>query len=530
MTLRFSQTVKQAFNQTFLMLVILGTLGLAACSEYRIADEKVHQASIQADNVLNQIAPKNQVAQALSIDSRPYYGARAVPMANSYFIPAQFEQPGAIVMTFARGVNLNEFTRMVQSVTGIRTNFEGNVDEESTRNAASQLPFLPSGGEQVSGGRIVWQGRLSDLLNQAADHFRADWRYNGSAITFSQQVTRTFMLHSLASELSISGSVTSGATGGSTASNLPQVNVSSTASLSVWKEIEEAVDTIMGDNGEAAFSPSTGTITITSTPDIVRRVEHYLNQQNAMRLRRVAVGVKVLSVTLKNTANVETDFSGALERAIENAGLTAIQGAGSSGLTFSIIKDNTAPVDTDRLVASLNLENSVQRASITHSGALMTLSDQPAPLQVGRQISYLARTSASSGTDTTSVSLEPGTVDTGLMMTVLPRIVEQQRILMRVSVAITDLTILRSFGSENNQIQLPEVETTGFLQNAVLTSGETLVLAGFEKDSNSRTTSGSPGPLKALKSKNEAERGRTVTVLLLTADILPEEPMSIIGQ
>lgn len=518
--------------------LLSSALFLSACGEYRKTDKNIADSTTQADAALAQIAPKGKVAQTLEIDNRPYYGARAVPIANSFYLPTQFEQPDSIVMTFARAVTLPEFTRMIQSVTGVRTNVAGSVTEAGGggrgRDATAVNNFMPSGGEQVSGGRVVWQGRLSDLLNQAADFFRADWRYDGSTITFSQQITRTFMLHSLASELQISGSVSSGSSSGSTSGgSLPQVNVSSNTSFSVWKEIEDAIETIMGDNGTASFSPSTGTITVSSTPDVVRRVESYLHQQNAMRLRRVVVAVKVLSVTLKNDMDIQTDFTGTLKRVIEKAGMSVSPSTSTGGLTLSMIKDPARQISADTLVANLNLEQGIDRASIVYSGALMTLSDQPAPLQVGRQISYLARTSSSSSGSSdsgSSVSLEPGTIDTGLMMTVLPRIVEQNRVLMRVSVAITDLTNLTSFGNDQNRIQLPEVETTGFLQNAVMTSGETMVLAGFEKDGNSRSMEGAPGPLSVLRTRQQQERARTVTVLMLTSEILPEEPMTVIGQ
>jgi type II secretory pathway component GspD/PulD (secretin) len=156
-------------------------------------------------------------------------------------------------------------------------------------------------------------------------------------------------------------------------------------------------------------------------------------------------------------------------------------------------------------------------------------------LQVGRQISYLARTSATTGdAGSGSVSLEPGTVSTGLMMSILPRIVEQNRILMRISVAITDAQQpFATFGSGTNQIQLPEVETTGFLQNAVVTSGETMVLAGFEKELASTSETGTPidGPIGILLGgAKDTSRSKELTVLILTSEILPEEPMTVIGQ
>ncbi len=181
------------------------------------------------------------------------------------------------------------------------------------------------------------------------------------------------------------------------------------------------------------------------------------------------------------------------------------------------------------LSSTLTASKGIRRVSTVHSGSLVTLSDQPAPLQVSRQIAYLERISSSGG-DAASVSLEPGTIDVGLFMTVLPRIVENDRILMRLSIAITDADRnFRTFGTGDLEIELPEVDTTGFLQNAVVSNGETMVLAGFEKTINSLDNNTNPVGLLFGGTK-ATNRGREVLVLLINSRILPEQPITIIGQ
>src|SRR5690606_5765299 len=133
---------------------------------------------------------------------------------------------------------------------------------------------------------------------------------------------------------------------------------------------------------------------------------------------------------------------GIIKKAFDQASLRSVGGA-TTGVAIGVLKKPTgetdiAAIDADRLVTELKADNRIERASVVHSGALVTLSDQPAPLQVGKQISYLKRTSSTSGDSGGSVSLEPGTINTGLMMTILPRIVEANKVLMRLSVAITD--------------------------------------------------------------------------------------------
>lgn len=101
--------------------------------------------------------------------------------------------------------------------------------------------------------------------------------------------------------------------------------------------------------------------------------------------------------------------------------------------------------------------------------------------------------------------------------------------MLRIALGITDLVQLRDFTSGGSTVQLPEIDSSGFLQNAVLQSGETLVLAGFERKSASDTQSGAGHPGNWLLGGGESfEQGREIRVLLITANVLPEDPVNII--
>jgi type IVB pilus formation R64 PilN family outer membrane protein len=414
---------------------------------------------------------------------------------------------------------------MIQGVTGIRTQISQTVlgDGAAGQALANDL-FLPLDGEQVTGGRMVWQGRLSDLLDQISDHFNADWSYDGRIIRFSTEITRTFMLHALATELNTSDDVTGNDAEGS---NLPGMSLDSSVAIDVWGEIEGAVDSIVGRQGEAVYSPSTGTITVTGNPEVLRRVETYLNKQNQMRLRRVSIAVKVIDVALANGFEINTSATGLVARILESAsGNLRLNNA--TGDVLSFVQNGGAATAEDEFTAALSMSELVERVTIAHSGSVVTLSDQPAPLQVGRQIAYLARVSSTSG-DTGQVSLEPDTVTEGLTMVVLPRILDRNRILMRLAVSIIDAEEpFAAFGTDDLQIQLPEINTTGFLQNAFMNTGETMVLAGFERKQNSYTDEGIPGGLFTGGNRG-TERSRNITVMLLSSEILPEYNMTVIN-
>jgi type IVB pilus formation R64 PilN family outer membrane protein len=499
-------------------------LSASACEQAVTINEEVRERERQIEAALESISPDTQSRRSLQVDRRPWYGNQAVAIQGNKSLPREYSQPNAITMTFAQPVGFNDAVRMVEGVAGIPIMISGSVYQASMGEIALR-EFLPTGGQEVSGGRLVWSGPLYGILNQIGNFFGAEWSYEGGTIKFTTETTKTFMLNALSGEITLSGNSSSTGDGGSSSSNVPEIEIDNTATLEIWNEISETVSSIIGTQGQASFSPSTGSITVTGRPDVLRRVETYLRHQNQKRLRRIAVSVQVLSVTTEDTQAYSLDIDGVIKGALgESLSLTGGTND-DNGLSVSILKSPTA--SQGDVSAALEASEGIQRAAIIHSGSLVTLSDQPAPLQVARQIAYLARAS-SSGTD--SVSLEPGVIDVGLFMTVLPRIVEDDRILMRLSLAITDADPnFRRLGTDDIEIELPELETTGFLQNAVVSNGETMVLAGFERRANSLNTDTNPFSY-LLGASHNTTQGREILVLVINSRILPEQPITVIGQ
>lgn len=521
---------------TFFTVIIL-SLGMSGCMNAAEVNHQVNKDQSIADRALKTIEPKPYRHNPLTVDERPWYGSKAVPIDNGKPLPPMLLQTDGIVMTFERPMTFSEVARMIQAASGIRVMVGQSANAASP--ALEQQVFVPADGVEVTGGRVVWQGALPDLLNQVTDYFDAEWIYDGAAIKLTQEVTKTFMLHALADVIDFNGTIENAS---DESGVLPQVEIDSEATLEIWKEIQDTVDTMVGTKGRATYSPTTGAITVSGPPSVVQRAEHFLREQNRARLRRVAVAVKVLNVETTNENTLGFNLTGVLERAID--GKPFQFSAVGDGLTAGILRAvpfidpvtgqptegaATQP-DNDTVTSVLTASEDINRVSLSNSGAVVTLSDIPAPLQVGRTVAYIKRVSSSStGDGGGNVSLEPGEVNLGLTMNVLPRVIQRDRVLLRLAIGITDAqTPFDTRGAGDLVLELPEVETTGFLQNAVLAQGETLVLAGFEKNTNSLRDQGVPGGLFTGGTRT-MQKNREVSVLLITAEVLPEEPLTVIG-
>ena len=123
-------------------------------------------------------------------------------------------------------------------------------------------------------------------------------------------------------------------------------------------------------------------------------------------------------------------------------------------------------------------------------------------------------------------------------MNVLPRILEHGRIMMMFNLTLSDLIDLQKieFGNlggsssagstDNGFVQNPVIESRGFSQEVVMTSGQSLVLTGYERVENFANKSGVGSAENSLLGGGAAaEKTRNILVIVLTPVVL-ESPLN----
>lgn len=272
-------------------------------------------------------------------------------------------------------------------------------------------------------------------------------------------------------------------------------------------------------------SPATGTITVTDTPSVLARVTEYINGQNSALNRQVSVNVRVLSVELtdgdnyginwdavySNLASASNPFSVALKTAFPVA-------SGAGNIIISAPATSASRwAGSSAMISALSTQG---RVSELTSSTLVTLNNQPAPVNVGRRVSYLA---SSSTTQTANVgattALTPGTVQTGFSMTLVPHIIDGKEMLLQYSLDLSSLLRLSTITSGTSSIQAPDISTSNFIQRVRIQSGETLVVAGFDQDNLSAVSNGIGSAENAALGSRNGTRKRTMLVVLIQPNI-----------
>jgi type IVB pilus formation R64 PilN family outer membrane protein len=140
------------------------------------------------------------------------------------------------------------------------------------------------------------------------------------------------------------------------------------------------------------------------------------------------------------------------------------------------------------VINALSQQGKVHRKT---TASVVTLNNQPVPVQVAKQTGYL-KSSQSTVTALvgTSTTLTPGTVTSGFNMSILPHVLNNGTVLLQFSTDISSLRSIRSITSNDSTIEMPELDTRNFLQRVSMKSNETLIISGFEQSEDDLTRQG----------------------------------------
>jgi len=388
--------------------------------------------------------------------------------------------------------------------------------------AANTGQAQPTFTDMPNGVRISYNsGSLKGLLDTAAARFGVSWKFSDGVIQFFHTESRNFQISAIPGDSTFSATVTSGATstggaagggggaggggssGGSGSSGVNANNTQNTAvasKLSVYTGIESAIKVMLSPYGKVLASPATGSITVVDTPDSMERIASYIDGENKSLSRQIAINVTVLSVTLSDSDQYGINWAAVYQSLNSRFGISnAYEGASSTGLvsfTAGIPSSGSSKfAGSQAVIQALSEQGKVRRQT---TASVVTLNNQPVPVQVARQTTYLQSLQSSLVAQVGSTtSLTPGVVTAGFNMSILPHMLTNGTVMLQFSTDISTLRRIRtiigttdSSGKVTSQIESPELDTRNFLQRVSMKSNETLIISGFEQTDDNLGRSG----------------------------------------
>jgi type IVB pilus formation R64 PilN family outer membrane protein len=160
------------------------------------------------------------------------------------------------------------------------------------------------------------------------------------------------------------------------------------------------------------------------------------------------------------------------------------------------------------------------------SSVATTVNNHPAPIQVTRTDGYLrsVQSNVTGVNAVVSTSLIPGQITTGFIMTVTPRFLDHDRLMLTYNIDLSRLlpftTASIGSGDTTASIQIPNFERRAFMQAVAVKAGDTLVLSGFEQADDQADLEAPLHPENSLFGSRQMARKRSRLVILLTPVIV----------
>jgi type IVB pilus formation R64 PilN family outer membrane protein len=550
-----------SFKWAFITLALVATLSLVGC-----ANPATRTAKISNEGASKAEATLDQAKQNMTGDDRPVvqeHQGQYVDITPST-IGVDFqdnEAPACNVRFPASALTIDQFRGLMATgkchvvvrftpdamrhITGTEEVGKGADSSGNTR-----LPPDPAGGRIV--GAVSFQptisisydydGDVQPLLKNIADQLGLWVRRDGSDAEFYYTETRTFHvdLMNLSSDqtLKVASGITAGAAGVSSSSSggngqaTTQTSQSAqtltfTAGGNVADDLKNQLKAMLGD-GNFAYGASDGVLVATGTPDKLAMVQHLVDETNA----KVTKEVRFLTTLVLFTNTTGDTMSEALTLAFNNHGRGATIGSNTpisttGGTTVGFVVNNNATGKLSQFAGSqltVNALRQVGTVDVLQEHLNTTLNLQPTAYQDGTDTTYLAEsgntlTAGGSATGFSQTLLIPGTVTTGLNLTLKPFVYgDGKTVAVQFGCDLSALDQLTNLTSNGQTIQGPQVSKNVIDQIQKLRSGQTLVITGIRNHTNKTTKAGTLSPsFWGLGGGIDNQESKQVGMILITA-------------
>lgn len=492
-------------------------------------------------------------SSSFSVDSGFYVESNPISVESvdtAHDLPAFFKTKSQS-LDIRTPTPITEVTARITRATGLTV----SIAQDVLDNDAGKLgQVLKPGGSGAAGGggsaqnaqpimidSIMYNnGNLAGLMDDLTAKLGLSWRWNGTGIEIYRYETKLFHLDALAgvaklsAKIDTASSTLSSGGGGSKASSNSTATTGQTTSVDntsdIWNEVTTTIQGMLSPNGRLSISPSSATITVRDTPNILSQVGAQIAQLNRIYNKQVALNVEVYSVERSDTDNYGADWNVAFGKAAKSVGLnySTLGNNGTIGSPLgnaAVISVAHGPFSGSSL--TLSALSALGKTSLVTSGQAISLNGQSVPFNVSREQAYLqsqtTTLSGGTGSGLASTQLTPGLVTEGFSMNFTPLIMDNGDVLMRYTIDLSTIDGIATYTTPDGSasIQLPTRSVRNFMQNVRVHSGETLVLTGFQQNSGSEKEQGvGSAGMWALGGGRQATALNRTLVIVVTPYIL----------
>lgn len=393
-----------------------------------------------------------------------------------------------------------------------------------------QLPNIngtPYATEDNLSLRPTWINKpLRKVLDSIETSLGVSWRYDPKVktISFYKYSTVTYSLHA-ASEpvehdtIMTNEAISSASEGNSVSGSSISTRISITSSI--WSELESQLKAIISKNGRYSSDPNNFTVTLTDTKYTHAKARKIFDDINASQLKQILFNIDIFTLTTNSNDVIGVNFNALYKNTI-GASLQTLRGATSdvSSAVISDIGENSRMLGTQLFIDAIATFGKV---TIVDSFQRLGLNNQITSLLVARNTPYLR--SVGSVTDEGTSQSEAALTDlvTGFGIILKPHIIDENRLLLSISIDHKSLSGEFETVDAGNGILLerPDISGDSTYQQAIVENQTTMIISGTSHQFTSHSSSGLGRSSNwFLGGRRDSREDRRITLILVTPTII----------
>lgn len=347
---------------------------------------------------------------------------------------------------------------------------------------------------------VAYSGKVAGLLDMVTARLGISWRCHHEEITLFYLETRRFNIDPTNAKYSLknhqkSGLSTQSSTGGGGSSSGSSTSQQTEMANDLYGDIQKTAESMLTPGvGRLSLNQTSGVVVVTDVPEVVNRIGEYLRDENIKLSKQVLLKVVVYTVHTETADQSGIDWNIIFKSLSGKYGIHVANafnaGSNLANGGFEILQTATGRASqwagSQFLLKALSEQVKV---SDVKTLSIMTTNLATAGMQIGKQTTYLRKTSVTTGNTTTGAepvqSLEPGEITTGTNINIMPKILEgNEKMMLTMMMDISSLNRLRRIENRNKteSIEAPDTDSRSIPQRVWLKPGETVLMSGFEQN------------------------------------------------
>lgn len=379
---------------------------------------------------------------------------------------------------------------------------------------------------------LHWDGPVSGFLDTVTTRLGLSWKYEKNILSIYFLDTKRFFIKTLNAQGSTKSVINSGISvqaGSKGIAGKTGSNQSSSVEINsdLYGDIRKVVASMLTPGiGRSELSNTTGVLSVTDTPEALKKVEEYIHEENQSLSKQVLLNVKIISVEISDKDEFGINWNlvyGSLSKkynvTLKNSFLASPEATAGA---ISILGNTTQWAGSNVLMKALSEQG---KTALLTTKSIVTTNMTPAPIQYAHQEGFLASQTVTKSKEVgSSTALKPGYLTTGDNITLLPKLIPgSDDLMLDLIMSISSskgFRTVKSEGDHGNIIELPITDGQALYQRVWLKSGETLVLSGFEQDQKGGSQSGVGKPSNFLLGGGLSGKNRRTTLVITVTPVL----------